>query len=117
MAEYKEYKNLLNLLEKSDVSTVYEELIKKEENVLHTINRVANLKATEDQKKTDFLSMPMHQIILKLYATLKAIHHELLRVKSVKQVPKIFLKDDRKIYLGIMLVILALFLFFICIST
>jgi hypothetical protein len=117
MSDYMEYKNLLNLLEKSDVSTVYDELIKKEENVLHTINRVANLQSQEKSDKNDFTKLQLHQIIFKMMTTLKEIHEELLKSKSPKDVPNIFMKDDRKIYLGIFLVILAMFLFFICIST
>lgn len=111
-----EYKDLMNLLNKADPKDVYEELIKKEDNVLNTINRVVNHSNEKEIKMQEFTNMSLDDIIHKLFWNLRLITNELYSIKTVQDLGKSLLKDDRKIYIGIMMLLISLFLFFIIIS-
>jgi hypothetical protein len=111
-----EYSKLVDLLKKSDNREIYEELMKKEENVLDTINRVVNYSNEKEVKSKEFLNMSLDEIIHKFFWNIKLIFGELLSVKTVQDFSKIVYKDDRRIYIGLLLVIISIFLFFVIIS-
>jgi hypothetical protein len=111
-----EYSQLMELLKKSNRDEIYEELIKKEDHVLDTINRVVNYSNEKEAKTKEFLNMSLDKIIHTFFWNLKLMFDELSSVKSIQDFSKVFLRDDRKIYLGMLLVIISIFLFFILIS-
>jgi hypothetical protein len=107
------YKELLNLLNKSDPKDVYEELIKKEDKILDTINRVVNYSNEKELKDSEFMNKTITQHIYGLFWTIKGIMGEFYRIKTFQDAKQIFTKDDRIIYIGILLLCIAFFLFFV----
>jgi hypothetical protein len=113
-----EYAKLVELLNKSDNHEIYEELMKKEEKVLDTVNRVVNFSNEKEVKSHEFTSMSIDQIVHKFYWNMNKIFSDISskKVSTIQDVGDILLKDDRKIYLGILLVLICIFLFFVLIS-
>lgn len=108
-----DYKALLSLLKKSDPKEIYEELMKKEEKVLDTVNRVVNYSNEKELKETEFLNKTVAQHIYGLFWAMKGIISELYHIKTIQDVKKTLMRDDRIIYVGIMLLCIAFFLFFV----
>jgi hypothetical protein len=111
-----EYSKLIDLLQKTDDREIYEELMKKEENVLDTVNRVVNYSNEKEVKSKEFMNMSLDQIIHKFFWNIKLIFSELLSAKTIQDASKVVLKEDRRIYIGLLLVIISIFLFFVIIS-
>jgi hypothetical protein len=112
-----EYSQLVNLLKKSDPKDVYEELVKKEDRVLETIDRVINYSNEKEIKSQEFTSMSLNDIIHKTFWNWRLMINDMYGISTFQDLKKALLKDDRKIYLGILLVLVCVFLFFITIST
>jgi len=115
----KEYADILQLLnnksERKD--DLYNALMDKEDNVLNTINRVANAKQTMDFQGTLLYNQSLLHVIALFGNTWKNIFYEIFIEKRYKEMGVILTDGDRKIYLGIMIVLIALFLFLIDISS
>lgn len=108
-----DYQALLLLLKKSEPKDVYEELMKKEEKVLDTVNRVVNYSNEKELKESEFLNKTVAQHVSGLFWAMKGIMSELYRMKTIQDVKSTLTKDDRMIYIGIMLLCIAFFLFFV----
>jgi uncharacterized membrane protein YgcG len=117
MAEYKEYDNLLELLNKSDKETVYEKLLGKEEKVLDTVNRIIDHSNAQELKQKEFLNTPIKDIIRNLFLRMSSIILELQKASTFQDVKAIISKHDRQIYIGLFLIIVSVFLFFIAVSS
>lgn len=122
MAPSSEYTKLLTSLkdDKMTKGDVYTELVKKESNVLSTVNRMID---HEQQKKIDttlFYNMSLLSMVAVFANTWKNIFLELAIQKSFRDIPgllDIFTKNDRKIYVGLMIALIGLSLFFVDISS
>jgi tetrahydromethanopterin S-methyltransferase subunit A len=115
-----EYSKLLKLLNSKtdDPSTVYEELIKKEDRVLDVVNRVVNYSNEKQVKSEEFMNLSLNHIVARLFTVIKAIMSEIMLVRNFNQFMDVVTKeDDRKIYVGLFFIILAVFIFFIVISS
>jgi hypothetical protein len=111
-AAYKEYNKLLdtNAMSKDDI---YTELMKKEDKVLDVMKRISE---TENAKKSEavlFYNKPVIDVIATFINTWRTVFHELVVEDGWKTPYKLFWDDDRKIYVGMMIIIIALVLFFI----
>ena len=85
--------------------------MKKEQNILEVVNRV--IKFNEDEeKKRSFLQTPIIKIIMYTFQNMNDILQELLKSKKItnNKIKKILGSHNRLIYLGIFLVIIAVFL-------
>lgn len=116
MLEYSEYKSLVDILQKSDVSNAYEELMKKEENVLRTVNHV--VKHVRDQKieERQFVHHTLYEIFMMFFTELPIMFREFLDVKSLDDFMKSVTKGNRMMLIAILFICISLFLFFIDIS-
>jgi len=111
-----EYRKITSMLDNNNItmSDAYNELLQKEKNVLATVNRVVE---HEQKKKFDgkvFYNMPLLTVIALFIGTWKTILIELtsLDFKSdYRSIPSIFIRKERKIYLGFMIIIVAVFLY------
>jgi hypothetical protein len=110
--EYSEYSSLIDILEKSD-ETTYEEVMKKEKNVLSTIDHVVNHIKDNDIKTDQFINLSISHVIEKLLLLIPLIIKELSAIKSFEDLIKIITKEDRVIYIGIFFIIIALFIFLV----
>jgi len=94
-----------------NADSIYDELVKKENNILKTINRVIDFEKDKENKK-NFLNLPLSKIYKNIFHNLNKILEELLKTKNLttKKFKKIILKEKRIIYLGILLIIIAIYL-------
>jgi len=120
MQAYNEYQKFSELLENNEYSPedIYIELMKKEGNVLKVINRITKTKQEEDIEKIDLMKLPLESIIFNLINTLRSIFHELVLLMttnefSFQHFKNIFTSYDRLFYVGIFIIIVTMFYFFI----
>lgn len=104
---------------KDSEASFYQEVMQKEDKVLDTLNRIADSKRIVDNKQTFFYNQSLVDIIAKFANTWLNIYTEIVVERQIthpKDIVNIFFEGDRKIYVGIMIVLISLFLFFIEIS-
>ena len=100
------------------MNTLYDELMQKEGKVLDVINRMVDNE--NKMKNLSFLDTPLRLLLVKMLQEWNAILAEVTgnkmvgeTTKSFRDYLKIFSKENRTIYIGLMLVIIALFLLLI----
>lgn len=113
-----EYSKILKALKDDQMSkdNAYALLMKKEENVLETVNRVASNEQRATQQKTLFYNLPLITILALFTNTWKNIFLEIVIFKqytSLQAIYEVFTKHDRKLYVGIMVAFIAIFLYII----
>lgn len=113
----KEYDEILTALDEGNNDIVYQDLIKKEKSVLDSINRVVNQKQSENVQSSQIAKMDVLKLISNFSFTWRAIFEELVIERRYREALHILTHGDRKIYLGIMIVLIAFTLFFIDAST
>lgn len=86
---------------------IYTELIKVEDNVLNTLNRLAE---TSENAKTNQLSLNMSiiEFITLFINNWKNIYREIFLDKQYNSFVHIFTSGDRKIFVGSMFILIAL---------
>lgn len=100
---------------------VYSTLMQKEEKVLNTIDRVVNHSKLTDLKKLSFIQQPLHVILIRLIETARFIIEDVINLVGQRKGSKntehknlkhalwaIFLDDERKLYVGLLLIISAI---------
>ena len=116
MIEYSEYKSLVDVIEKSqNHENTYEEVMKKEEKVLDTMNRVIKYYRDVDIKEQQFVNMPISKVVYRFFNVWIEMFNELMDANNTKRVDflSVFTKDDRLVYIGVFLVLLSVFLFYV----
>jgi hypothetical protein len=114
---YKEYKDFVNSVnDSSQKDDVYNELMQKETNVLNTINRVAETELSKKNNTNLFYNKSLIEIAALFANTWANIFTELINEDMYKQPMQVFWNGDRKIHVGLMIVLVSIFLFFIQIS-
>jgi len=97
--------------------SIYNEIMKKEKNIKEVIERVLEY----DNKKEDdklFLNTSFYNILMNIFKVLNEILDEFSTIKTInlKKFKKIIKKEKRIIYIGIFMIICAIFLALIEIS-
>jgi hypothetical protein len=110
---YSEYNNIKEIIERGNVESSYEDLIKKEEKVLDTVNEVVKYYRDKDLYDGEFVHNNIIAIVTKLGRTWKNIIEEIVLIKTINDIYIIITKEDRPIYVGITFILMALFLFLI----
>lgn len=115
--EYSEYKSMLSLIESENQDNTYEELMKKEKNTLDTVNKVIKYYQDNDIMNKTFSNMTFYEIVIRTSEVWTDIFNDIITWKSAKKnALEVFYKEDRMIYIGIFLIFVSFFLFFIVIS-
>lgn len=115
-----DYKDFLELIESNDhtVNDTYQEIMRKEQVALEAMNAIAQAKQKErNLGKDPLLKMSLSDHYFKLVKIIRDIFTESLVIKDPRDLPWIFLGDDRKIYVGIILVFIAIVVFFVTVSS
>lgn len=115
MIEYSEYNSLVDILDKSEDDN-YTKLISKEKDVLNTINDVVKYYRDKDTKEYQFVNKPLIEIYLSFFNTFLDIFNDFINMDKNTNIINIFTKNDRMIYIGILIIVISLFLFYIKIS-
>jgi hypothetical protein len=113
---YSEYKEILDIANRTNVENTYEELMKKEEKVLDTVNNVVKHYRDTDIKNGEFINQGIYSIITRYFDVYTEILDDFTKPDG-KSFIDIVSKEDRPIYIGLTLIIIALILFFIENST
>jgi hypothetical protein len=113
-----EYKALLDAVKPpTNEDAGYQHLMSREKRVLDTVDRLVNDSWRKDADSRSFLQLPLHEIGVRVMSTTTSLLDDLVAARSAQQVFAAFATGDRKIYVGVLLVALALALFFISASS
>lgn len=115
---YQDYNEITYNLQNDDVKAdiIYENIMQKEESRINLLNRIIDQKDIDKNHIDDFFfNMSISNIIKKTIMTWWEIYIDIVN-RSVTDPLKLFWKEDRKIYTGILLLIIAIVLFFVNIS-
>ena len=112
-----EYADIVNIIknQKDFVkpnSSVYEELIKKEDRVLDTVDRVIDDFQRKKEENKYFTSMPVSKAINTMFINLIEILEDLIDAENLttEKFMNIVTKNQRSIYLGLFMLIIAFFI-------
>lgn len=96
---------------------IYDELIKKENSVLKTINRVIDYEKLKENNKL-FSNLSISKIYTNTFKILNKILNDLTKTNelTINKFKKIITKDKRSIYVGILLIFIGVYLALIEIS-
>lgn len=115
---YKDYDELVKMLETDqNKDDVYQAIMKKEENVLQVMNRIADERRENNSRATVIYNLSLLEFSTNFLTIWKNIITEFLYPGAYLRWQEILMQEDRKIYVGAMLVLIAFVLFFIDIST
>lgn len=111
--EYAEYKSLIDILEASsnENAPTYEDLMKKEQNVLSTVNHVVN--SVRDRQADSFVDKTVEHVFEQFFLTFPVILRDIASSRSIVELIEAASKEDRLVYLGIGLVVLSLLTYLI----
>jgi len=115
MLEYSDYKSLVNTLEQSNHENTYQDMMKKEDKTLDTMNRVIKYYKDEDAKEKEFINYTVSQVVYKFFNVWIDMFNEILN-SGGKNIIDTLTKDDRLIYIGVMLIIISIILYYVEIS-
>lgn len=91
----------------------YQHLLSRERRVLDTVDRVVNDARAADVRHRPFLQLPLHVIGMRAVSSLRAVLDDLVDARSMSAVRDAVLQDDRKVYVGVCLLLLGFCLMFI----
>lgn len=109
---YSDYQSVLELLKKDDTN-VYQDIMKKEKQSLDTMNNAIKAFNDAEYAKKQFVHMSYVETVLKFADTLSDIIKDIQKTKNINEIGVIFLKGDRLIFIGLFLVIMSVFIFFV----
>ena len=115
--EYKDFIKLIESSNKNNNNEVYSLLQGKEKDVLDTVNRVVDHEKGKRDESTLFYNLSFLTLVAMFANTWKNIYREVVIERNIKNIVYILTKDDRKIYVGIMILLIVFFLFFIEINS
>lgn len=116
-----EYAELLRMLDASDgerAGDVYAQLLAKERDVLEVLNRVAVRRAEElraERAVRSLINTPVRELFHRFCRSLRDIFADVVALRSLREVadlPWLLLDGERKVHVGIVVVLAALALFF-----
>jgi hypothetical protein len=115
MIEYSEYKSLVDILKESNQDNTYQDVMKKEEKVLDTINSVVKYYKDTDVKEQQFVNQPMQYVLFRFGNVWLDIYNDIInqRVDTLQKMFRIFTKDDRLVYIGLMCIVISVLLYFV----
>jgi len=116
MIEYSDYKSLVNILNESNKDNAYQDIMAKETKSLDTINNIIKYYRDNNIKQQEFINQSLYQVIYDFYNTMNQMFNEAFYIKKYNDIIILLTKDNRLIYLGILLIILSIFLYFIDIT-
>tara|TARA_B100000925_G_C21817903_1_gene391585 strand:+ start:341 stop:712 length:372 start_codon:yes stop_codon:yes gene_type:complete len=97
--------------------SIYDEIQKKEKNMKEIIDRVINYEKDKEKDK-DFINTRFSDIMLNIFRVLNDILDDFTKINklTLKKFKKVINKEKRIIYIGIFMIVCAIFLALIEIS-
>lgn len=106
----RDYMEIVADLYANNGDDLYQRLMKREQNVLDTVNRVANDARRDASAYDGFMHMPLPALLQRFHSSMVAVGNGLGTAKTAKDLHRAVFTEDRSIYVGVLLVGLALFL-------
>jgi len=108
----REYQELRDIIARRgrNGDEVYSNLMNVEQRVLDTVDRVVNDARLQEIERNSFLNMSLLEIAGKTAQVLRDTYLDMYRVRSVRDFVRAFTKRSRRIYLGIVLVLISIIL-------
>lgn len=116
MLEYSEYKDVLEILSRTNHDSSYTDIMKKEGKALDTVNAVVKSYRDEEIKNIEFINRGITENISRFWLDINLLSKELFDIKNISDIPKILTKGERVIYFGFVCIALAFIFFFVEIS-
>lgn len=118
---YSEYKTLLDDLnnEERTKETIYEKLMSKETKIIDLINRVVDTKQQKNIESNLIYNKTFFEMVLMFGHVWRDIINDIFiyrKLKTTRDAITIFYSNERKIYIGITLLLIAFILFYLDIS-
>lgn len=88
----------------TEAENVYDLIMRREANVLDTVNKVVN-QIEEDKEKKQFLESPINKVV---YRTFLVITNMVTELTNGVKIDKVF-KKERRLYLGLFMIALSIF--------
>jgi predicted AAA+ superfamily ATPase len=112
---YQEYKELEDELDADVPEMIYEKLMNKEENRLNLINRIVDYKSNSNIIASSILNDSLSNVMKKIVTSWWAIYTDIV-YKQITDPLLLFWAGDRKIFVGLFVVLISVVLFFMDIS-
>lgn len=110
MSANKEYTALVNDIYSANTTDLYQILMGREARVLDTIDRVATQVRDKEQDSKQFLHSSLLEMWRRGASSLSGILMDLTEAKSYGDVLKSIRRNNRSMYIGVLLVISAFFI-------
>jgi hypothetical protein len=111
--DYGEYKAILDATQRVNVEDTYQDLMQKEDDVLKTVNEVVRYHRDTDIKEGEFIYQGVNSIVRRFLDVWGEMIEGITNAKSLNDVISMLGKKDHPIYIGMTLIVIALFLFLI----
>lgn len=111
--DYSEYKEVLDVVQRENVEDAYQDLMKKEKDVLQTVNNVVKYSRDKDISDNEFVNQSISAIAERLVGAWYEIITDIASASSIHDIFHTISIKDHPIYLGMTLVFIAMFLFLI----
>lgn len=110
--QYAEYKDLVDILNTSNVEDSYQKLMGKEDKVLDTVNNTIKYYRDKQVEDGEFVNKSLIEIVMRFINVWIDIWNELVNNgENIDNIIPIFTRKDRIIYVGIMLILLSMLLY------
>jgi hypothetical protein len=116
MLEYSEYKDVVDILSRTNHENTYEDLMSKEGKVLDTVNAVVKSYRDRQIKNIEMINRPIAENISRFWLDMNLMIKEIMDIKDFSSLPSVLTKGDRIIYIGALMIAFAVILFFVEIS-
>ncbi len=111
--EYGEVKEILEIANRKNVDDSYQELMSKEGKVLETVSDVVKYYRDKDIKDGEFINQSISIIMERFVEVWIEIINGVASASSIHEILRVMGDKDHPIYIGITMVVIALFLFLI----
>lgn len=108
--EYSQYKEVLDVLKRDDVENSYQDIMKHETKALDTVNNVVKYYRDAELADSQLINQSIHSIFMRFFEVWNQILEDIMKVKTPTDFINVFFKSDRIIFIGIALILIAIFL-------
>jgi len=113
----REYAELVKIIRGDGDLDTYSGLMNKERRVLDTVDRVVNDARLRRSAASSLPDMRVSQLVTRTLAVVVEVYHDLLRVRRVSDVPDVFTRRGRLLYVGILIIFASLVIMVVRAST
>lgn len=94
---------------------IYEQIMQKEENAINLMHRIAEQKSNEKNTESNILNQSIRDMARNTIIQWMSMYNDIIQTKNY-DIVHVFYNQERKIYTGILLVLISVVLFFVEIS-